>query len=116
VRRCFRRSGASAVAFPGVSLEDRLRNTSCPGSPPIPAPCRSASMAAACALPWPPESTGELAASASFVPTRVSSAVLIFAAATLSGGQPAHGAAPTQRERPQRPKDPYSDRSPNPCA
>ena len=62
-------------------------------------------------IPWPPESTGELAARASFLPTRVSSAVLIFAAATLSGGQPAHGAAATQRERPPRPKDPYSDRS-----
>ena len=34
-----------------------------------------------------------LAASASSVPARVSSAVLIFAAATLPGGQPAHSAA-----------------------
>jgi hypothetical protein len=72
-------------------------------------------MAAACALPWPPESTGELAASASFVPTKVSSAVLIFAAATCPAANPPTVLPPQSVSAPQRPKDPYSGRSPNPC-
>ncbi len=91
--------------FPGMTDGPQTIGCVTPArvQPPIPARrCRSASMAAACALPWPPEPAGELAASASFVPTRVPSAVLIFVAATLSGRPTRPRCCRAQRERPAK--------------
>ena len=66
-------------------------------------------MAAACALPWPPESRGELAASASFVPTRVSSAVLDLRGGYSVAANPPTVLPPHSVSAPQGPKDPYSE-------
>ena len=79
-----------------VSANDRLRNTcrvTCSrdiGLQGLPLPFGEHG---SCVRPSLAAGIAGLAASASSVPARVSSAVLIFAAATLPGGQPAHSAA-----------------------